>query len=222
MTQDNESTLRSNPWFAALPPVLQGMLARRFDDVRLPDGKGLFLAGSPPDGIWTVVEGKIRLGDVIAEPGVGRVIDPGGWIGFAAAVDRKPQPHNAFAVGPTHLLHISQEKLDFTTASEPMIFRHLALLLAGDLRRFEIACSRPVQHALPARLAGALIELAKTSGSSEIPLRQAEIAKLVGVTRQTVSGALKRLEGVGAIGLSYGRVTIRNINRLSESAKAAG
>lgn len=219
MAQDFENALRANAWFAALPPNLQGILTRRFEEYQIPDGGKILGVGSPPDGLRTVVDGQVRL--TTDSQGSRRLVGPGEWFGVTAAIDGRPQPLSAFAIGRTRLLHVSQERLNFATTSEPALFKHFAQLLADELRRMEAANHLDKDLPLHVRVARALVGLSEEFASSEFQVRQAEIAKLVGVTRQTVSGGLKRLEKAGVISLSYGRVTILNVKHLVVVAKSA-
>jgi len=64
------------------------------------------------------------------------------------------------------------------------------------------------------RLARTLAGAARSSGGAELHVRQEDLAAMIGVSRQTINKELKALERAGMVQLAYGRIVVRDAQRL--------
>lgn len=208
--------LEADIWFGDLPADRRALLLGDATLMRLPDGARVYGSGDPPNGLWAVLEGQVRL---LAYPASGsevlvRSLGPGGWCGELSTLDGGPRPHDAVAFGAVRVLNVSPATFARLAEREPALWRDLALL--GCLHQREALNFIGQRAAQPpeVRLAKALLHAAIDTGSDAPSLRQAELAVLVGVSRQTLNRYLKRLETNGLVSAGYGRVSILDLERL--------
>lgn len=208
--------LRADRWFAAIAPERQTRLVRRGRVRALADGGRLCAIGDPPDGLYAVLEGDVRLvaGTAAGQESLALMMGPGAWFGGLSAVDGGPRTHEAVAVGPARVLHVAQRDLDAALAEDPLIWRDLALLIAAYHRAANAVLAQSLTQPLQVRLARSLAAAARARPGDVVPLRQDELAAMHGVSRQTINKALKRLEAAGMIAVAYGRVAVLDAPRL--------
>src|SRR6218665_52915 len=105
--------LRTGHWFSSLPQARQDELLSHAAVRRLPAGERLFHRGDQPCGLYAVVEGAMRVGavSVNGKEALLTLVEPPYWFGEISLFDGQPRTHDAFAEGPTVLLHVSQSAL---------------------------------------------------------------------------------------------------------------
>lgn len=208
--------LRADRWFAAIAPERQQRLVARARVRRLADGGRLCAIGDPPDGLYAVLEGDVRLVAATAagHESLALMMGPGAWFGGLAAVDGGPRTHEAVAVGPARVLHVTQPELDRATAEDPLIWRDLALLIAAYHRAANAVLAQSLTQPLKVRLARSLAAAVRARPGDAVRLRQEELAAMHGVSRQSVNKALKGLAAAGLVAVAYGRVTVLDAGRL--------
>lgn len=216
MTPADLEVLRADRWFGAIPASRQALLLRRGRVQALPGGARIYALGDPPDGLKAVVEGEIRL---ISSPAPGQeatalIMGPGAWFGGLAAVDGGVQAYEAVAYGPVRVLHLSQAAFEQATADDPMLYRDMALLIAGFQRASLSMLSQTLAQPITVRLARLLAGAVRSSGSQTLRVRQEDLAAMIGVTRQTINKTLKALERQGMIAVSYRHLVVLNPERL--------
>lgn len=212
MTPADLTVLQADRWFGAVPADRQALLLRTARVRPVPAGGRIFGLGDPPDGLTAVLEGEIRLVRSTAqgEESVAVILGPGAWFGGLSAVDGGPQTHDAVAFGPARVLHLPQLALEQAAAHEPMIWRDLALLIAGFHRASQTAVAQGLTQPVLVRLARTLAGAARTGGSEVVRLRQEDLAAMIGVSRPTINKALKQLEARQLIEVAYRRIRVRD------------
>jgi CRP-like cAMP-binding protein len=83
------------------------LLAFSAEEMRLKAGSRLFERGTPAEGAFVLLEGRLRLVAGSSEP-VEREVGPGTLIGEMALLVPTERPCDAFAVGDVHLLSVSR------------------------------------------------------------------------------------------------------------------
>ena len=223
MRADDLDRLRADRWFAAIAPERQQRLVRRGRVRTLADGGRLCAIGDPPDGLYAVLEGDVRLvsNTAAGQESVALMMGPGAWFGGLSAVDGGPRTHDAVAVGPSRVLHVAQGDLDRATAEDPLIWRELALLIAAYHRAATAVLAQTLTQPLMVRLARSLAAAARARPDEVLRLRQEELAAMHGVSRQTVNKALKRLATAGMVEVAYGRIAVLDPARLRALGRKA-
>jgi CRP-like cAMP-binding protein len=208
--------LRTGQWFAGLDAPLQTALLQAARERPLVDGERLFSRGDPPEGLFAVVDGALR---VTAVTPAGREVvltraEPPAWLGEIAVFDRQPRTHDCIADGQALVLHVPLAALDALLSTTPRWWRDLGVLVAGKLRLafhvLEDAAAFPVVVRLARRLVHLSGGLGERLDHSRrlVTVSQDQLASMIGVSRQTVNAALKDLESRGLVRLSYGQIEL--------------
>jgi CRP-like cAMP-binding protein len=221
LTAGQLQVLDADTWFRGLPTARRALLLEHATPVRMAEGSRLYGAGDDPNGVWAVVEGQVRL---IAYPVSGaevliRMLGPGVWFGELSTLDGGPRPQDAIAFGEVLVLNVSPNAVARLGERDPAIWRDLALLSCAHQREALAFIGQRASQPPEVRLAKALLNAADQTGSGILSVRQAELAGLVGVGRQTLNRYLKRFERAGVVTIEYARLGIRDRTRLEELSR---
>lgn len=220
LTEAEQNGLRAHRWFAQCGPALQLHLIAAGQRLRLADGQTLFERGALADGLCCVLSGALRVG-ALARDGSASLLaylEPGHWFGEISLLDGRPRSHDAVADGPTEVWLLAQAPLQDWLDRHPQHWRALAQLACAKLRLSFEVLEDIAQLPLEARLAKRLVLVARgyDSVAAAAPRRrllrlpQEQLALMLGVSRQTVNKALKRLESAGLLALRYGVIELRD------------
>lgn len=218
--------LHASSWFGTLEAPLQDALIGIAAVRRLGAGEILFLRGDPPDGLYCVVEGMIRIGATSAD---GReallaVLEPVNWFGEIGVFDRQPRTHDARADGTTTLLHMPQTALIALLDDTPALLHAFALLLTHKLRLTFAVLEETALLPAPVRVARRLLLMADGYGDLRLGSRrvlrvpQEQLAQLLALSRQTVNQVLKDFQARGILKLAYGEIELLDFAGLREVA----
>ncbi|MCQ2514955.1 MAG: Crp/Fnr family transcriptional regulator [Ruminococcus sp.] len=134
-------------------------------------------------------------------------------LGEGAFFDKKPRVSSARAVVASELIMIDEESLMELIKKYPRIAFELLEILSNRIRLLSAQIDAMTFMQADARIAQLLIE---SEAGGEIKLTHEEMAAVVGVSRVTVSKILGKFVKSGIISTEYGRVIIKNRDRLSE------
>ncbi|MFM2262207.1 MAG: catabolite activator [Pseudomonadota bacterium] len=221
---------RSGTWFASLPDDLASRLLAEGRFLKLPAGTRLFARGDPPDGIYCVLNGVVRI-STIAENGkevILAMLVETQWFGEIALFDGEPRTHDAWAEGECALLRVPQASLLRMLAERPAHWMDLGRLLTQKLRITfagleEIALLPPT-----ARLAGRLTTMAGAYGTwtdrskRVLEISQEQLGLMLSLSRQTVNQSLKELEAGGSIRRNRGSIEIADLEKLIKAKGSVG
>ena len=214
---------QTDPWFAALAPERRRALLDLARTHQAATGARVYGIGDPPDGLWAVAQGEVRL---ISYPAVGveavsMIVGPGGWFGELSVVDGGPRPHDAVVARPTRLLHVALAAVERLAADTPLLYRDLGVLIATRQRSAISFMGHSIAQPIAVRLARSLAGAARSAGAAELAVRQEDLAAMIGVSRQTINKELKALEAAGAVERAYGRIRILDAERLRAVGRSA-
>lgn len=197
------------PFFAGLQtPTLErvaaGTRTRRFRR-----GEVIFHAGDPGDALFIIVSGEVKIalpseeGDeaILATLGAGDVF------GELALLDGAPRSATASAMVATEAVILPRDRFRELVATEPAVRDTLLASLAGELRRLTTHVEELHFLDMTGRLAARIVRLAREAGplatDGSIRLRssltQAELASMVGCTRQSVNKLLGQFADDGLV-----------------------
>lgn len=221
-TPEQFRVLEADRWFGGLSADRRALILSAAMPAPRADGTLIYATGDPPNGLWAVLSGRVRLLDY---PHAGaevlvRTLGQGEWFGELSTIDGGPRPQDAVASGATLLLHVSIPRFSALTAAHPELHRDLALLACAHQRAALAFIGQRTARSIEARIAGVLLQTAGTN-AARIDIRQSELAIIVGVSRQTLNKRLKRFERAGALRLRYGGLDILDASPL-ETALLAG
>jgi len=204
-------------WFCSLPPELQDRIlaASRIRDFA--KGEVISLEGAQAAGMSAVLAGEVKL---VRQPRPGEeslvfICEAGFWFGEYAVLTSEKTLVSAIAKTKARLLILPKREFDRIVEEEPRHYRHFAALglkhAAAFLKAFIHASSLEPEARLRGQLG--LLSLLKhnehdADAAVELPYSQAELASIIGVSRQTVNQLLQTLAAKGLIQLGFRRVLV--------------
>jgi CRP-like cAMP-binding protein len=212
---DLRVALASDDWFAACPAPLQDTLLQLGRLHLLGHGQSLFSRGGSAEGLCCVTAGGLHIGAVQPEgqPAELAFLEPYQWFGEIGLIDDLPRTHDAVAEGDTRVLVVPRDPLLDWLDRHPAHWRWLGRLACRKLRVSFAVLEELAVLPLEERLQRRLRLLARGYGSREAPRRrirlgQEVLARMMGVSRQSVNKALKVLEARGVLRLHYGEIEL--------------
>ncbi len=192
-------------------------LAEKFG-VRLREGTTVFRQGDPGGSMYVIRTGKVRvLKELHGRQRVVTTLGPGDFFGEMAVVTGRPRSATAEVVEEAELLKVPADKLQemVTGAGEVAIrlIRHLAERLENANRFIDVL----LEDDITARVVLELQEAFQSAEGSTAPdITDKDLALKLGVDKNDVRGALRRLMRVGVVDVSSGFVLIKDEARLAD------
>ena len=186
-------------------------------------GEILFQKGDPADALWGVLSGRIVI-EVGTDDGKEMVLGAfgeGEFFGEVGVLDFGPRRVEARAVQQSELFRLERKHfLRFLQTSPELCFRVFSLL-CSHLRETTENLEDTALHKLPERLAKRLTMMAADSrtGTGAIThVSQSDLARFLGVNRETVNRHLRIFEKDGLITLSRQKIEIVEKQALADLA----
>lgn len=222
MNHTHEELIRDVPLLARLPEAELRALASKGHVHSYRSGAAIFHEGDPGDALYIVIEGGVRI--VVASPkgaeATVALLGPGECVGDLAMLDGKPRSASAIASGKTKTLVVRRDDFTRWLAERPKAMLALLETLSLRVRRTDEALADFAFLDLPQRLAKRLLDLAivKQDGhdlaDAQIGITQAELASMLGVSRESVNKQLNRFARDGWIALRRGVITLKQPDSL--------
>lgn len=210
-----------------LSPELDTILRQHARRQRLAKKEILFACGSPPEALYCVDRGMVRLCVTSADgrEAVLGLVTPGHWFGEASVFSGQARAHDAFAVVQSELLVLPAQALHLVVDDRPdfllQFLRLMGLRYKLTLERMDSA----VLQSLPIRLARKLLEQCALESRSACPpstaqldVSQESLGHMLGVSRQSVNKVLKQWESQGLVQVSYRNLLVRDLGQLESLA----
>jgi CRP/FNR family cyclic AMP-dependent transcriptional regulator len=187
-------------------------------------GQPVYLPGDPSEHVYLVKTGAVKI--------IGRapegcevilaLLTPGDIFGELALMgDDGPQDHRAEAADDSLLCEVPRGLLARMIQETPAFGWHVTKLIGLRLRTLRTRVEELLGKSAPARLAHAILQLSHQHGIQDgegilIPLRlsQADLGKLVGLTRETVNSILHAWRDQGVVEMDRRSIRVRDPERL--------
>ena len=192
-------------------------LADKFG-VRLSRGATVFRQGDPGGSMYVIRAGKVRvLKDAQGRKRVVTTLGPGDFFGEMAVVTGRPRTATIEVLEDVELLRVPADKLQEMVSGTGEVairlIRHLAERLENANRFVDLL----LEDDTTARV---ILELQETlehaEGAAAPDVTDKDIALKLGIDKNEVRGALRRLTRVGVLEVSSGFVLIKDTVRLGE------
>jgi CRP-like cAMP-binding protein len=214
--------LCTGTWFGQISQPFQDILLANALVLKLPRGHRIFSRGDPPEGLYVVVDGAVRILGTTADgkETILLIAEPPTWFGTVSALDGLPRTHDAVTNVSSTLLNLPQGSFQTILKKEPALYKELGLLLAYQLRLAFLHAEEQAHDSVAARLARRLILISNSYGQwtdrrrIAVSLKQEELAFMLATSRQTINHLLKEMEAQGLIHLAYGEISITDLPRL--------
>ncbi|MFZ5481858.1 MAG: Crp/Fnr family transcriptional regulator [Myxococcota bacterium] len=185
--------------------------------VRQPAGAHVFYRDDPPDALYVVSTGLLR---VVAPLAGGEVttlstLGPGAMFGELALFDGRPRSATVVAVTDSVLLRIPRLPLLALVRARPDLAMAIVAGLASRVRVLSQRVEETLTLPARVRLARHLLRLAEGHGGDagggvalDAHLPQATLASGLGLSRQTVNRLLGELEAEGLLSVRRARIVL--------------
>jgi CRP/FNR family cyclic AMP-dependent transcriptional regulator len=180
-------------------------------------GEVLFSQGSPGSSLYIVESGRVRISLTSADGKelVLNVLEPGDIFGEMALLDGEPRSAGAAALEPCQVLLLARPAFLQFLELHPAVTLRLLAILSRRVRHDTRLLQDAVFLDIPGRLASTLLHLSRPQGPAatgplvvETRLTQAELAGMIGATRESVSKWLSFYQRQGVLRRRKGQIVI--------------
>lgn len=234
------AALRRCGLFAGLDDPSLDLVAAALRPRRFRRGETIFHAGDPGDALFVVASGQVKITippDDGSEPAILTTIGPGGFFGELALLDGARRSATAVALDAVTTEVLRRDAFDRLVDEQAPLRRALLAALAGEVRRLTVQVEELHFLDLPGRLVRHLLRLAAgTSGAvgdgdvgetgllvGEVrmpwPYTQAELAGMIGGSRQTVNRLLSDFVASGLLRFEGDDLVITDAELLEAAAR---
>lgn len=194
----------------ALPPALAQLLSHRGRKRRFAAGSWIQQRGDDGNGFWLVQSGRVALcrHGVEGDQTIFAILGAGDLFGELAYFAETERQVDATAQEASVLVWIGDALIRQFLTDEPDFARSLLASLANQLRaaldRIDIARHGKAE----ARLAAALVVMARDAAGDRIICTQQELADFIGVSRVRLGTLLAMFSQNGLVRRGYGTIEI--------------
>ena len=231
--------LRRCRLFAGLDDASVGLVGGALRPRRFRKGETIFHAGDPGDALFIVAAGLVKItlpADDGSEPAILTTIGVGGFFGELALLDGARRSATAVALDAVTTQVLRRDAFDRLVDEQAPLRHALLAALAGEIRRLTAQVEDLHFLDLPGRLARHLLrslpgdpDADPDDGSDPAlpigevrlpwPYTQAELAGMIGGSRQTVNRLLADFVGDGLLRFDGDELVIPDAGRLANAAR---
>ncbi len=217
--------LSAGDWFGGLTAALQQLILSRSLVRKFAKGQVISLEDSQAKGLYAVLEGDVHLvREVADEEALLHVAEPGFWFGEFAVLAGQPTVVTAVAHTPVRALMLPKVQFDRIIEEDPRHYQAFAKLAfdryAALIRVFVGVPGLSPEARLRRRLAAMVWQRQKDRPSAvpvSLAVSQGDLARMVGVSRQTLNAILGKLHEKRLIEVTFRRIRVLDPVRLAHS-----
>lgn len=221
------TVLRARGWFAEQPAALQQLILRDATVLRLPAGKTVYRHGDAPNGLFGLAAGRIKFSYGLrnGREVLSGFVAAGSWFGEVSMFDGLPRHHTAEIVSDAMLLKVSSEQFNAIVLHQAGFASNFATILCLNLRQMLIYLDEIILQPPLTRLARLLSLMTQSDvklGHERdivIEISQAQLASMIGLSRQSVNQLLGDLKSRGVIEIKYGAVIVLSAAKLQQELR---
>jgi len=235
LTRLDQEALRACRLFTDMDAASLDLCASALRSRRFRRGETIFHAGDPGDALFIIATGSVKITippDDGSEPAILTTIGPGGFFGELSLLDGAARSATAVALDSVEAHVLRRDVFDKLMDREPAVRSALLAALAGEIRRLTAQVEdlhfldlpgRLVRHLLRSVSAVAGVDVAdidELSGEYRLPwpYTQAELAGMIGGSRQSVNRLLADLVADGLLRFEGDELVIPDAARLVGAA----
>jgi CRP/FNR family transcriptional regulator, cyclic AMP receptor protein len=223
------ASLAAIPFFGGLDPEALERLAASMRSRRFRRGEVIFHIGDPGDALFVILNGevKISLPSETGDEAILATLRPGDVFGELALLDGAPRSASASALTATETVVLPRDRFRELIATETGFRDALLASIAGELRRLTTHVEELHFLDITGRLAARLVRLGQEGGTpapdGSVRLRtnltQADLASMVGCTRQSVNKLLGQFTDDGLVRLERDAIVLIDLDGLVATAR---
>jgi CRP-like cAMP-binding protein len=219
----------SKLWFTGRLELLRGMsqqAVRHFNAItritKRRRGEWIFVLGDPANSMYFLQEGRMKI-TALSEDGhevLHEIIGPGQIFGETSTILGIPRTTSAQVLEASLLCEIRRNDFESLLTAYPEISLQLLKSVGLRLKKAEAQLLNVVCHDVSTRVREALIELVamepgiRPDQPVKIGITQQDLANLIGASRQKTWRALKDLESLHVLRLTYRGILVTAPQRL--------
>ena len=186
-------------------------------------GRVFYRPEEPGEVMFIIKEGRVQLYRISPEGKklVITTLGPHTLFGEMALLGTKM--HNTFAeaIDDCLICVMSRTDLERLILNKPQVALRILEITGKRLREAEERLENMAFKGIPARLASLLLRLSEEQGSTDITgLTHQDLAESVGTYRETATQVLNDLKSQGLIEIGRKRITLLDLERLTEVAES--
>jgi CRP-like cAMP-binding protein len=222
--------LQNVDWLQELPEAERERLRQAATQRSCAVGEIIFTPVPHPHSVYLLETGLVRIYR-LSESGLETTLGyvrPGEVFGELAAFGDYPRESFAQASLPSTVWKVPRELFQSLVSSRPNLGFQITKQIGERLKRIESRVENLVFRDVHTRVILTLLELADGFGAPQpdggvaiqVHLTQAELATLVGSTRQSVNASLRELEQAGLLARNGRTLLLRDRGALRHAARA--
>jgi CRP-like cAMP-binding protein len=149
----------------------------------------------------------------------------GGWLGEGSVLKGEPRRYDVVAMKPSVVVHIPRAIVQWLFEVSIEFTRFIALHLNARLGQyislFEAERFRDPELRLAQGILSFFDPVLYPDAKRVLPLSQAEIGEMIGLSRQRTNAALKRLQQLALLVPEHGAVRVLDLSRLRDYVASA-
>jgi CRP-like cAMP-binding protein len=214
------SMLRAGAWAQSLSPEDHARIEAEVVTRAFSAGSLVCRKGERVDAWVGVIEGLVKMANVSADgkPTSFTGIPGGGWFGEGSLLKNEPRRYDIVALRASQIVFMPRATFMWLLDNNLAFNRFLLTQLNERLSQFIAMVEHDRLLGPDARLARGLAALFNPclypGIGPALPISQEEMGQLVGLSRQRVNQALKRLEQDGLLRVEYGGITVLDLGRM--------
>ncbi len=217
--------LYQDRWLAGLPALAREDVINAAQIKTIPNHTVIFQQEDTHKAFYGLLMGYIDIGKITVEGQETQLtrLSPVQWFGEMSFLDHAPRTHNATSRGDVTLAVIAGSDMTRLLATHNSFYTALVQLVCQHTRLLYRAVDDFMQMSPERMLARRVLELWEAAGGSDqIRCSQDELARLVGVSRQSINRILGRWEDRRVIERAYRTLIVRDIQTLENILKNEG
>ena len=211
----SSTVLRSVPLFAGFHGEQLRTLVSFVTRRSVPRAATIMSEGDPVDSLYVVISGrlKVMMGEANGKEVILSILGPGEFFGEMGLIDDHPRSATVVSIEPCELLVVAKRDFEKCLAEN---FEMSKLLMRGLVRRLRDADRKIGSLAMLdvyGRVARLLLDMSEEVNGQKVVttrLSKQDIAKMVGASREMVSGVMKDLQVTGYIEVRGSTIVLRD------------
>jgi CRP-like cAMP-binding protein len=227
--------------FGGIDDATLALVAAALRPRRFRRGETIFHAGDPGAALFIVARGLVKITlppEDGSEPAILTTVEPGGFFGELALLDGAPRSATAVALDAVETLVLDREPFLGLVDTEPTLRRALLATLASEIRRTTALIEDLHFLDLPGRLARRILRMLAEAQADDMmdprdvafgalsgehrlpwPYTQAELAGMIGGSRQSVNRLLADLVSQGLLRFEGDELVVPDAAMLAQAAR---
>jgi CRP/FNR family cyclic AMP-dependent transcriptional regulator len=210
-------------WIDSLPSDIIAEIHKGMTTRTLQDKESLYRPGDTIYDLYQIIEGECRIVDYSYDGKEVLIfnVGKGDSVGEISLIDGMQVVTLVEACGPVKIGALKKQKFDELCMRYPQILQVLIRSLCSRLRYVATLYKEISMLSLHQRLARTLHRIAQDSQQDQdrgnrikLEISQTDLSRMLAVSRQSVSKELKNLEDEGMIEIEYGKVLIKDLDKL--------